>query len=624
MGREIMNITPETKPISEIFSIESKTVYKIPFYQRNYSWQTQNIEDLFNDVNEEIKGYYIGNLLVSKKNVENNVTTFDVVDGQQRLTTIALFFLAIYEKLDEIKNKLTLQLKEPTSGNSNEISELASIINLQNDIKRKLIFELNNKPKLELLDKDAEVYNNYLGILNQKEKSKFGNRLFGKRYNFVKNLFDDIDCYDKIFEFYDKLNSIEILRITVDDLTDAFTVFSSLNAKGLPLTLIDLLKSNYLSVAVSEITQEDAMKEWNSLINIFTDQNQNSNSGVITQFLLNNYDTFESDKNVSITKSLALRKYEEVFNKKKFKYMDELIENAKIYSFISPQLENYDNFIEDDEIVSKLIKLAKLESSQVFPLELFILKKFNQNLLTRETVLNILDYLIKYYVRRNLVLKPKASNIRAKVIDIIRELEFSSQINQIAESITQRNLNKIISSEQEFYNALTGSVYDISPSTVRYILIDIERRKGNYFHKQNPDNLDSYIESNKGKKQLIWTLEHILPQGENLSSEWSNMISPNNVDNASQIQSEYTHKLGNLTLTGYNSEMSNDDFIKKRDYKPSETVDYTGLRTKLFINESIVDSEIDETIDLKESWTIKDIKRRTEVLARIAMDLYKI
>ncbi|WP_165983719.1 DUF262 domain-containing protein [Macrococcus bovicus] len=619
-----MNITPETKPISEIFSIESKTVYKIPFYQRNYSWQTQNIEDLFNDVNEEIKGYYIGNLLVSKKNVENNVTTFDVVDGQQRLTTIALFFLAIYEKLDEIKNKLTLQLKEPTSGNSNEISELASIINLQNDIKRKLIFELNNKPKLELLDKDAEVYNNYLGILNQKEKSKFGNRLFGKRYNFVKNLFDDIDCYDKIFEFYDKLNSIEILRITVDDLTDAFTVFSSLNAKGLPLTLIDLLKSNYLSVAVSEITQEDAMKEWNSLINIFTDQNQNSNSGVITQFLLNNYDTFESDKNVSITKSLALRKYEEVFNKKKFKYMDELIENAKIYSFISPQLENYDNFIEDDEIVSKLIKLAKLESSQVFPLELFILKKFNQNLLTRETVLNILDYLIKYYVRRNLVLKPKASNIRAKVIDIIRELEFSSQINQIAESITQRNLNKIISSEQEFYNALTGSVYDISPSTVRYILIDIERRKGNYFHKQNPDNLDSYIESNKGKKQLIWTLEHILPQGENLSSEWSNMISPNNVDNASQIQSEYTHKLGNLTLTGYNSEMSNDDFIKKRDYKPSETVDYTGLRTKLFINESIVDSEIDETIDLKESWTIKDIKRRTEVLARIAMDLYKI
>ncbi len=606
-----MNITPETKPISEIFSIESKTIYKIPFYQRNYSWYTQNIEDLFNDIIEENKGYYIGNLLVSKKSKKDGLTTFDVVDGQQRLTTIALFFLALYERLQEF-------LEESDSKTQR------AIFGLQNDISRKLLFEATKTPKLELLEKDAEVYNNFLGILLDKDKSKFGNRVFGKRYYFIKELFDEMSTYDEIFNFYDKLNSVEILRITVDDLSDAFTVFSSLNAKGLPLTLIDLLKSKYLSVAITEITQEEAMEEWNTLIGIFSDQNQNANSGVITQFLLNNYDTFISDKGNSITKSSALRKYEEVFTDKKYHYMNELTENARIYSYISPAIDNSDELEIDEDIINKLNELAKLESSQVYPLLMYILKKYIHDQMTKQTVINIVDYLICYYVRRNIVLKPKASNIRAKVIDIIRELAKNSELDENAPTITKNTLNKIISSDSDFYNALCGSIYDVSPSTARFILIGIERAKGGFFNKQNPDTLDSFNENKKGKKQLIWTLEHILPQGENLKNDWANMISPENIDLASQIQNENTHKLGNLTLTGYNSEMSDKSFIIKRDYRPNENSAYTGLRTNLFINSFIPNDEIEETIDSKSTWTINDINRRSRKLADIAFELYKI
>ena len=97
-----MNINPESKPISEIFSIEGKTIYNIPIYQRNYSWNDNNIESLYNDVINEQSGYYLGNLLVTPSQTEKG---FDVVDGQQRLTTISLFLLAIYEELDNIVNE---------------------------------------------------------------------------------------------------------------------------------------------------------------------------------------------------------------------------------------------------------------------------------------------------------------------------------------------------------------------------------------------------------------------------------------------------------------------------------------------------------------------------------------
>lgn len=606
-----MNINPETKPVSEIFSIESKTIYKIPFYQRNYSWNTQHIEDLFNDIKDENKGYYIGNLLVSKNDNIEGINILDVVDGQQRLTTISIFLLAIYERLEVLYNEqITI-----------DKSLQKKIINLQYDIERKLVFE-NKIPKLELLEKDAEVYNNYLGILDNKSKSKFGNRAFVKRYKFIFNLFEDMESYEEIYEFYDKLNSIEILRITVDDLSDAFTVFSSLNAKGLPLTLIDLLKSKYLSVAISEISTDEAMKKWNTLIEIFSDQNKNPNSNVITQFLLNNYDTFINENKNSITKSSALRKYEELFTEKKHKYMDELIENAKLYSYITPIIDSNDDIELPDEVEYQINRLNKLESSQSFPLILFLLKNYYKNKLSSERLIEVLNFLTNYYVRRNIVLKPKASNIRAKMIEIIRNLKNINNLNDNVLEITKEKLYIIMSTDLEFKSALKNSVYDISPQTVRFILIDIERKYGNYFNKQIVDNLDEYNESKKGKKTLIWTLEHILPQGTNLKSEWANMISPDDIDLAPQLQMKHTHRLGNLTLTGYNSELSDKGFIEKRDYKVDKKSNYTGLRTNLFINRSIPIEG--SSIELMDSWTIQDIERRTNTLAELAFKIYKI
>lgn len=599
-----MNITPESKPISEIFSIEGKSSYNIPIYQRNYSWNDNNIEELYNDVINEDAGYYIGNLLITPSSKNQD---YDVVDGQQRLTTIVLFFLAIHEELTNIGRKI----ENP--------EEIGRIFSLKEDIRRKLLIQ-KGVPKLKLLNPDSEVFVNYLQVLDGKSKGKFGNRTFGKRYKFIQELILNKEenslssKFEELNKFYNKLNEVELLRITVKDLTDAYSVFTSLNAKGLPLTLIDLLKSYYLSEAVSYFSEKEALEEWNKLIEVFTNEEGEPNSTAVTQFLQNNYDAFEGEGTSSITKRASLRKYEQLFKKRGYQYMETLILHAKIFSTMAPKIKNDEDIEYSNDLKETIIKLSKLESSPVYPLMFFLLKKLYQKRISEEVVESIFSYLISYYVRRNIVLKPKSSNIRAKAIQAVRSLQkVERDLDSKSLSLIKENLDQISTGDEEFLTALKGSVYDISPQTVRFILIEIERKNGTYFNKQNKDNLNENYENGKP----IWSLEHILPQNPNLKDNWKEVISPENIDLAENLQKENMHKLGNLTLTGYNSEMSDKRFIEKRDYKPKGSEEYTGLRTKLFINNLIFDEE--EKIESKETWTIEDINKRTNKLAELVL-----
>lgn len=604
-----MKITPESKPISEIFPIEGQIIYRVPVYQRNYSWNTDNIDDLFNDINNERNGYYIGNLLVSKD--KENLNKFDIVDGQQRLTTIALFFLSIFEIINEMS----------TNANS---EDLENIHVLKYDIKRKLIG--NGKSRLELLNRDKEVLESYLGILDRKEKGKFGNRYIASRYKYIQEIMtESFKNFKDIKIFYEKLNNVEFLKITVDDVSDAFTVFSSLNAKGLPLTLIDLLKSQYLGLAMNNnLTEDEAYEKWSSLIDIFSDSSQEPNSFAITQFLLNNFDTFEGKDNVSITKRNALRKYKDLFDKKGYSYMDELMYHAKIFSLISPLIENDNTYNLPLKLNNLILELMKLDSSQSYPLMLFLLKKHLSQKANENEIIKIFEFLRNFYVRRNIVLKPKASNIRFRIIDLVRKLNDKEVIDETSVSLIRENLILISSSDNEFLSSLNENVYEISPQTVRFVLIKIERTFGQYFNKQNPDTLDKYKDSKTDRKIPIWTLEHILPETNNLKYGWPEMISPNDLSNAKNVQQKNMHKIGNLTLSGYNSEMSDRGFLAKRDYKVPNSENYVGLKTNLFLNSSIPDVTLNEKIEIKNSWTIKDINRRTEHLAEMVLNLYKL
>lgn len=618
MRRLDMQLQPDTKSIAEIFPIDTDVLYTIPDYQRNYAWKEENIETLINDLNEERDGYYLGNFIVTESDNRNK---FDIVDGQQRITTLALILLAIYQILgDQIDYDKNLREIKP--------QVLKRMYSKQTDIERKL-FQADGEPQLQLLEPDNTIYRDLLKSIESIDYKHHKNRILGKRFKSTKDFLNSIfisgeekdECLEHLLSFYDKLNNSEILRIRVPNLNDAFTVFTSFNAKGVPLTLIDLLKSYYLKEATTNLESNVAINKWEELISIFYDSNDEPNSSVVTQFIRNNYDTFESDTLSSITRNDALRKYEKLFVDKTHEYIDTLIIRAKIFSNINSNIQTSDILNLSNQTKKLLEKLDRLETTQIYPILMHLLGEYHKSKLT-ETILNdILEFLIIYFVRRNIVLKPKSSNIRAVVLTSVRELKKYSSINSENINVIREKLLEIAANDDEFKVALSGPVYDTSKNTLRIILIDLERRYGNEFFdkKQNPDNLEGVND----KGNYIWTLEHILPQSAVNNSHWSHVLNnPNfNDGNSRANHDQYVHKIGNITLTGYNSEMSTKSFVDKRDYKDKESNLETGLKTKLYLNKSLTDES--ENLDIKTDWTIEDIIRRTNTVVEEVIKLYQ-
>lgn len=618
-----MQLNPESKKISEIFPIDAETHYNIPIYQRSYSWKTDNVETLFQDIVKEDYGYYVGNLLVTP--TKNNQDYLDVVDGQQRLTTISLYLLGIYYHLRAFKD------------NINHIDDKV----IENDfdealifIQRQLINKENNKTRLRLLKSDQEIYDGLMEIITKsyKDYTPSKNRIMGKRFNEILELISSEffeEGYNEfslnnLLTFYKKVNRMEILRIGVNNLSDAFSIFTSFNAKGLPLTLIDLLKSYYLKQAEIEGVN-NAIDKWTKLLSYFYDSNQEANSTLVTQFLQNNYDTYEQENKKStssITKSQALRAYEKLFEDRGERYINTLLSRALIFSSFTNKIgENNEKLNYSENIIAFLNKIDRLDATSVYPIILFILVEFKNDKIELMEVERILEFLINYFVRRNVTSIPKASNLRAKSLAAVREMQNdNNEFKNYLETI-KKHLKTLATEDDVFVSALNGNVYDGIKETTRIILVDLERNFGKNFNKQNIDTLSQ--KDDRG--HYYWTLEHIMPQTIKEGSTWDIMLD-NIGENESkeQLFLDNVHKLGNLTLTGYNTEMSNSDFIEKRDYSDKTTGTYEGLRTPLFLNESIPNKSIGQTIADINDWTIDDINRRNNELIKYVLELYPL
>jgi hypothetical protein len=115
------------------------------------------------------------------------------------------------------------------------------------------------------------------------------------------------------------------------------------------------------------------------------------------------------------------------------------------------------------------------------------------------------------------------------------------------------------------------------------------------------------------ERLLLWTIEHIFPEGKNIPNDWVNMIAGGDKEKAIDLQEEYVHRLGNLTLTGFNPSLSNFAFIKKRD-RSNKAGKAIGYKNKLWLNRAIAK---------KHKWTIEDIEKRTEELVDGAIKLFK-
>lgn len=573
-----MKITPENKTLAAIFETTSDNQYIIPNYQRNYSWHEEQIETLFDDINHEDQGYYIGNLLIN-----NDDTSYNVIDGQQRLTTLSLMLLAIYENL----NKFRVDMN-PAS------SILNKIVETQMDIRRQLL--VNGNVRLKLLDIDQKVWENLVKILNDDTQGGWGRYLLFKRYKYIRDeLFnlENFEVAEDLILFYKKLVNVEILQIFVPDLSDAYQVFASFNSKGLPLTPLDLLKNIYLS-------KNGTLDNWMKLKDVFTN-NDEENTSKLTSFILNNFDAFETDSAASLTKGKLVKEYEKLFNKNGPNYLSKLLERSNQFIRIASDSQNYS---------WDFSGLSKLDATTSYPLLLNLLCNQDDYNLSNDQINCIVKDLIRLYILRNIALTPKSSNLRSALNSIRKYIvDNGLRSNEIVEYIHNK-LQSVQPKWESVKIALQDGIYDKNKKTTRFILISLEREYGKFFDKSNPDSLDLYDE----KGNLRWSIEHIIPQGLHISDQWKDILSPTERDRATEIQSQNVHKIGNLTLTPYNSEMGNKSFVDKKNY----TIDGkpVGLSLGLYLNETINKG--------KDVFAIDELNERQKILTEKIKEMFVI
>ena len=625
---KISNIDLDTQTVASILS--DNTLFEIPRYQRVYQWRRHDWERLYNDLTENESGYFLGSLLfVRGKDKGIQFPVYEVIDGQQRLTTISILLIAWYSVYKE-------NLEHPSQDKTQyESKQYRKLLNKLDDVEDYLIVQQHNKnrdkesvPMSRLSPQPQGMnYDDYLALLSDrsvellpasKKPPYMGSRRISDCYLYFRGaLEEDIkkteNSIEKLQEILLKITSAILVSIVVPSQADAFTLFSALNDTGVPLSSIDLIKNHLIAkIDKTGISTNSAYDEWRKVM-----ENLKDNQNIAERFFRQTYNAFRKKFNIPYRKdsvleyplgSIAIRStmlqiYKKIIDKDPNDFIERMKELSGIYSqLIDPSQSEY-----SDRLVKGLADLIHIEATPSYVLLIHLLSERKALQLDDELLAEIVEILVCFFVRRNLTDVPPTRDLVRIFMEVIDTIETDT-----LKSFAIRNivLNKVINtsvSDDLFEQKLRGSIYSMNYGVTRFILCSLaEKQMNKEFH---PD----LWERNKKDNKYIWTVEHIFPEGENIPGDWVKMIANGDSTLAKVLQKEYVHTIGNLTLTGFNSNLSNKPFIYKRDYQKDGV--YSGYKNRLSINKGL---------DNKKEWTIDDIKIRTDTMVKDTLKIFSL
>lgn len=590
------------KPLSELFSSDNLISYQIPKYQREYIWSKWNWEALFDDIEESAGGHFLGSIIcINTQKDSHKPAELELVDGQQRMTTVSLLYLAILKYLTE-------NIPDPKDMNAQ-----LDLLSLKNRIILKDVNTIRITPSYtnSNLEDYKWLFSQVIPEIKSPKKPKnFGNRQLSRSFNyFYSRLTEENDdsstkySFETVKELLKKLNSATLVKIDVVTHADAFTLFETLNNRGVPLSAIDLIKNKllgHLEKTNPKTNIDENFERWNQIITNLTDE-----YNVQERFLRQFYNAFKWDKAIEVERapkalrSNLIRIYEELINRDVDEIFNRLEEASEIYSKnIQYDIEEY-----SEELIQALRNLENVNGADGYMLLLFIEKRFG---LQNNQKVELINFLCKYFIRRNVTDTPPTRDLTNYFMEIIGGLNALKDYNfsNVRELILEKGKP---ATDTIFEQKLNGDLYDENVGATRYILSSIELSES-----QTKERYTNFYARNKNI--FVWTVEHIFPQGEDIPAEWVKMVANGDKEIAKQIRKDYVHKLGNLTLTGYNSNLSNLSLEKKQERRNSEGK-YIGFKNGLTINESIKNTK---------TWTKEDMQARTKELVAKAITIFKL
>ncbi|MDN4037581.1 DUF262 domain-containing protein [Massilia sp. YIM B02443] len=521
-----MKIEAHDKEIQDIFSLG---YFQIPRFQRPYSWERDEVENFWNDVvNEATENYFIGSMVV----YQSRKPYFGIVDGQQRLTTITLMLAAVrnaFNALGEanLAKGVHKYIEKPNIENSEEfvIHAETSFPYLQDHIQ-----------SFHGLDIDCEV-----GVEEQNLKLAF-ELITNKLVSFIplsldnsqSNLFSDLnpEAIEKLKVLRDKILSLKLVFIQLDNEEDAYLIFETLNARGRDLKTSDLVKNLLLKKMKSANSRLDSPKEsWNSLVKKFDDTND---SDILDAFLLHYWiseHAYTTDKKLFS----EISQYVSTEDGNAAILLKKLVQVATIYcKLLHPSRAKWSK--EEHEIKESLIALNTFKVKQQYSMILALLRSYEDGRLSLKNLKNSLRKIEFFHFVFNAITSQRSSgtiattysNFAIKLTKASSEAEIQSTLNSLFESL-KRKIPGFEEFEVKFVALNYLSNLTKNKPVVKYAL---SKQLG-----ENANGLNIQHES--------LTIEHLLPEtkirqgvSEELVGNIGNLILTDSRTNAENLASK--------------------------------------------------------------------------------------
>ncbi|PDW32958.1 hypothetical protein BB452_03720 [Helicobacter pylori] len=529
------------------FEENQSNQFVIPIYQRLYSWKKEQCKQLWDDIikiggNDKMNGHFIGSILYVRVD-DTHSSPLLIIDGQQRLTTITLLFIALRNRSsDEVKRK-KMESYLINSGNDG-------------DKKFRLILSESDKDTLlSLIDK------------NKRKPSEPSLKIVENFELFEKWISENTDKLETIFKGLEKLMIVWIALEKGKD--DPQLIFESMNSKGIELTQTDLIR-NYIVMETEVEKQEDFYNQyWRAM-----EEDFKQNETLFNRFV-RHYLTIKMGKIPNIKKVYeAFKDYQQ----KEGIEIEDLLKDLQKYCGYFCQIAFKKEA--DKDLNKALSFLVDLEMDVVYPLLLELYSDYNDGVLSKQDFTPIIALTESYICRRAVC-------------------GFGSNgLNKIFPSFTKKiDKKQYLKSVEKHFGSLKGNQRFPNNDEFKdlFITIDFYHFKKNKYFLERLENSNTKEPVNTQKCNI----EHIMPQ--TLTPEWQKDLG----ENFEAIHEKYLHTIGNLTLTGYNPEYSNKPFQEKRDMENGFKQSPLRLNQSLKDLESFGEKEIEKRASDLVDWALK-------------------
>ncbi|GHP37674.1 hypothetical protein JP0040_13740 [Helicobacter pylori] len=543
----------EATPLLKFIKDNQKNQLVIPIYQRVYSWEKEQCKELWDDIikiggNDKMDGHFIGSILYVLNGFKHSDNALLIIDGQQRLTTITLLLTA---------------LRDHWSDKRKEIED-HYLINNDKDGDKKFRLILSDSDKdtlLSLIDKD------------RRKPSKPSSKIVENFKLFGEWISKNTGKLETIFKGLDKLMIVKIAL--KEGKYNPQLIFENMNSKGMELIQTDLIR-NYI-IMETEIEKQEGFynKYWRAMEEEFK-----QNEKLFNQFV-RHYLTIKTREVPNINKVyVALKDYRQ----KEGIGIEDLLKDLQKYCGYFCQIVFKK---EDDKDLNKALGfLVDLEMDVIYPLLLELYSDYSDGVLSKDDFIPSIA-LIESYICRRAVCGLGTNSLNKVFPSFTKHIQKDEYFKSLKAHFGSLTEKQRFPNNDEFKDC--------------FITIDFYKFKKNKYFFERLENFN--------RKERVYTheytTEHIMPQ--KLTEELKKDLGQDH----ERIHTQYLHTIGNLTLTGYNSEYSNKSFQEKS-FKDSLLRLNQGLRNLESFGEEEIKKRANDLADLAlKIWTYPKLDAET-------------